>query len=566
MGKSTESDNDDIEREGGSRRPAEPGLISVAWNQLCSMRFAVFVLIIFAIASLLGALLPQQGMSGPSSEAGIEKLYKDKYGSSLGALMLRASMHDLYTSRWYLALVVLLCLCTFACACRSMKRAQRRARVPAADTTDRDVGRMRRSREATSAMRPGKALDRSIAAVRKLGYAVQETRGDDGSGSLVGRKFRWTAWASPCLHFSLLLIVLGGVVGLLPDMGFRDRIRLMEGETYDGSAPAPVPEHEHVHEAEVEIERAQFDFALTLRSFDMTYYEDGAVKEYESDVSVTRGGEQIAEQHVRVNRPLRFDGINFYQSSWDLGAVVVSVMAPSGEEEFLQFPLQPTQDNMGRRAWFVPMDSLEDALEEVTATGWVLFCHGFWHDYAIMRGHEVVRSGEAEPGETVVNYTAMPQNPALQLYLYREFEPGGGNNTAESLGLLTTGEGTTFEGYTFSLAKSLRVGETVTPLAQEGIRKVSIFEVRKDPGVPLLYAGFIGLTLAMMVALYLTPRTLRLHTRREKGTTHAVVGSTGSPTSFEREYAAIAEAIEASSPETEVDDEPVPAKAGKRKP
>jgi len=506
------------------RASREPGLLATVWNTLSSMRLAVFVLIIFALASLLGALLPQQGMSGPPSDQGIRAVYLQKYGSGPGKLMLGLSMHNLYGSMWYVALVVLLCLSTLACGCKATQRAARRMRLPSGEVTHETVTSMRRHREATSPMRVDKALERSSAALRRLGYAVRQERGDDGSGWVVGRKFRWAVWASPMLHFSLLLIVVGGVVGLLPGVGFRSQLRLVEGETYDGNAPPPLPPHAQAAGAT----RARFDLALTLRSFNMTYYPDGAVKEYESEVVVTRDGERMAEKRIRVNRPLSVAGVSLCQSSWDLGSVVVSVRAPDGTEDLLEFPLWPTEDAMGRRAWFVPMDPLDDALEEVAATGWTVFCHGFWHDHAVMRGADAMHGAEAHSGDIQVNRTEYPRNPAVHLYLYPDFE--GDKQRHESLGIVTTEQAASYEGHTFRA---------------RGGKKVSILSVRKDPGVPLLYAGFLGVTLGMMAALYLAPRAVRVHARRERGTTHAAVGSAGSSGSFEREFAAVAKALDA---------------------
>ncbi|MGD8237341.1 MAG: cytochrome c biogenesis protein ResB, partial [Armatimonadota bacterium] len=191
-------------------------------------------------------------------------------------------------------------------------------------------------------------------------------------------------------------------------------------------------------------------------------------------------------------------------------------------------PLSPTRDAMGRRSWFVPMEPLADALEGVSSTGWTVFCHDFWQDYPFAEGDDTSSSAHAGAMTRPRNRGEHPRNPAVSLIVYPDFE--GDKQRYGKLGTLTTRDESSYEGYTFGLAD---------------VRKVSILDVRKDPGVPLLYAGFAGLTLAMMVVLYLMPRTVRLHARRERGTTHAVVGGTGRTGAFEREFAAIAEAVDA---------------------
>ena len=61
---------------------------------------------------------------------------------------------------------------------------------------------------------------------------------------------------------------------------------------------------------------------LMARSFSDSYYENGAPSDYASDIVLYRDGQQVAQQTVRVNQPLSFDGTTFYQSFFGPAAVM----------------------------------------------------------------------------------------------------------------------------------------------------------------------------------------------------------------------------------------------------
>jgi cytochrome c biogenesis protein len=55
---------------------------------------------------------------------------------------------------------------------------------------------------------------------------------------------------------------------------------------------------------------------VRCNSFNADYYETGAPKDYRSDLSVIRDGKEVLRQTIRVNDPLTYEGITFYQSSF----------------------------------------------------------------------------------------------------------------------------------------------------------------------------------------------------------------------------------------------------------
>ena len=61
---------------------------------------------------------------------------------------------------------------------------------------------------------------------------------------------------------------------------------------------------------------------VEAKSFADSYYDNGAPKDYVSDLVLTKDGQQVARHETRVNSPLIYDGVWFHQSSFGNGADV----------------------------------------------------------------------------------------------------------------------------------------------------------------------------------------------------------------------------------------------------
>jgi cytochrome c biogenesis protein len=60
----------------------------------------------------------------------------------------------------------------------------------------------------------------------------------------------------------------------------------------------------------------QLDFAIRCDDFDVSFYDTGAPKEFRSSLTVLEQGRSVLNKDIIVNDPLRYKGISFYQSSY----------------------------------------------------------------------------------------------------------------------------------------------------------------------------------------------------------------------------------------------------------
>lgn len=113
------------------------------------------------------------------------------------------------------------------------------------------------------------------------------------------------------MHFSILVIMLGAIVGTL--FGFKAFAAIVEGETINSvkaRSGKDIP----------------LGFEITCDQFSVSFYEapggqgpSQMPKEFKSILTLRKNGQEIpGYKHVRVvvNDPLSYDGITFYQSSY----------------------------------------------------------------------------------------------------------------------------------------------------------------------------------------------------------------------------------------------------------
>ncbi len=63
-------------------------------------------------------------------------------------------------------------------------------------------------------------------------------------------------------------------------------------------------------------ESLPLDFKIRCDDFDVSYYDSGAPKEFRSNLTILEKGKPVRKKSIIVNDPLRYRGINMFQSSY----------------------------------------------------------------------------------------------------------------------------------------------------------------------------------------------------------------------------------------------------------
>jgi len=277
------------------------------------MRVALLLLGFLALLTLAGTLLvqvPGEVASDPGAYADWLDSVRPKYGGWTGVLDF-LGLFSVFSSIWFKGAVVLLAASLISCSVRNVPRLWRIATRPRMVMTEAFFERAPHRAGVTSQQAPGKTLATVRATFRSHHFRTAvERHGDDVH--ICADRFRWGPFGRIVAHLSFVVILIGAA--LTATSGFRD----------EGFA-VPVGQTAKVGHGT--------DLSVRAVSFTDSYYLNGEPRDYASKLVVYDGGRPVKSQEVRVNHPLHYGGINFYQSFFG-PAVVVRAKAANGRVLF----------------------------------------------------------------------------------------------------------------------------------------------------------------------------------------------------------------------------------------
>ena len=304
---------------------------------LASMRFAIALLSLICIASVIGTVLRQREALNN---------YINEFGPFWSELFGRLDLFTVYSAPWFLLILGFLVLSTSLCIARQTpkilhdwKDAKLRVRAESLKAYHH---------QAQADWAQDGAATRSALAARlaPLGWQVKEDARDSGL-LLAARKGRVHKLGYLAAHGAIVLVCLGGLLD--GDLIVRLALKLQGKTLFTGSGnvsdPTPhrldtrnpsfrgnlfVPEGQRSDTAVLSlpggIALQQLPFELELKKFIVEYYDTGMPKLFASEV-VLKDGDGVREARIEVNKPLIHKGLAIYQSSFDDGGSRVTLKA-----------------------------------------------------------------------------------------------------------------------------------------------------------------------------------------------------------------------------------------------
>ncbi|WP_425955120.1 cytochrome c biogenesis protein ResB [Xylanimonas sp. McL0601] len=359
---------------GGDGAPKLPaigvvGLLRWTWRQLTSMRVALMLLMLLAVAAVPGSVLPQRG---PNPDKVLQ--YLGDHPTS-GKWLDRLGFFDVYTSPWFSAIYLLLFVSLVGCILpRAIQHARnlrgRPPRTPARftrfpaqasgistaspdDVVAAVAGRLRRGRTfrvdvGTEDAKGTRPATRTVAAER--GY-LRET------GNLV-------------FHVALLGLLVAIALGQL--FHYRGQAIVTESR---GFANAVVDYDTFSKGAWFRAEELS-PFSLTLDEFSSTFASDtvafAQARDFTAYVTVTGAdGESTDKTTIKVNHPLTIDGAKIYLQGNGF-APEVTVHDAKGQVAFSgRVPFIP-QDTMYTSRGVIKVPDVSKGLDQIGLTGFFL--------------------------------------------------------------------------------------------------------------------------------------------------------------------------------------------------
>jgi cytochrome c biogenesis protein len=295
--------------EKGDSRPTNGRLAILrnAWRALTSMRTALILLFLLALAALPGALLPQRSLN----QQLVDQYFTDH--PTIAPLLSHLGFFDVFAAPWFAAIYLLLMVSLVGCVLpRTIEHAKGLRAAPVA--TPRNLARLPHHATATLDVPPEEAAERVRGRLR--GWRKTETETENGTGRTISAEKGYLREVGNLLfHLSLIGLLVGFAAGKL--YGYEGQVIVMSGGGqfcntgilgYDS------------FQAGLRVDGTKLTpFCVQVNNFDATYEPDGQPESYRAAL-----GYQTAEDlqtgrvnqwrpyELAVNHPLRLDGSRVY--------------------------------------------------------------------------------------------------------------------------------------------------------------------------------------------------------------------------------------------------------------
>lgn len=331
------------------------GWLRFAWRQLTSMRTALLLLLLLAIAAVPGSLVPQRS----SDPNGVSQYFADN--PDLAPVLDGFQLFDVYTSAWFSAVYLLLFLSLIGCIIPRTKHHfdALRARPPRTP--------VRLSRLAGYTERPlaagvdaESAIDAAAKQLKQAGYRVEryDLRGE---ASVSAERGYLRETGNLVFHTALLGVLVA--VGIGGGFGFSGQRVVVEGQSFVNTLAA----YDSFNPGRF-FDDANLDpYRLSLEELDAVYETQnqeaiGQPIDFTAHVQVQAKGGEAVDGVVKVNEPLRVHGTDVYL----LGngyAPTITVRDPDGNVVFTDsVPFLPQDANLTSIGVVKVPDGLEDQL------------------------------------------------------------------------------------------------------------------------------------------------------------------------------------------------------------
>ncbi len=308
---------------------------------IADLRLAIILLLLIAIFSISGTVI-EQGQSLSFYQAN----YPEKpalFGFLTWKVLLIMGLNHVYSTWWYLSLLILFGSSLTACTFRRQLPALKAARKWQFYQQSRQFQKLALSAELETG-----SLESLTPLLEKKGYKVFLE-----NNSLYARKGLIGKIGPIIVHAAMLIILAGAIWGALT--GFFAQEMVASGDSF---------QVKNIIEAgPLSKNSLPKDWGIKVNRFWIDYSPKGDIEQFYSDLSVIDNqGQEIDRKTIQVNQPLHHKGVTFYQTSWGIAGVKVQV----NNSPILQLPMASLDTKGNGQIWGTWIPTKTDLSEGVS--------------------------------------------------------------------------------------------------------------------------------------------------------------------------------------------------------
>ncbi len=302
-----------------------------AW--ISDLRLAIGLLLVIALASGLGTIIPQQETADAYHQAYDAKPW---LGLLNGDWILKLELDHVYASNWFLALLAWLGLALVLCSWRRQWPALQAALRWIDYRSPRQLSKLSLA-ESLPTAEPRADLDALAQLLQNQRWQLK-IQGD----RLAARRGILGRVGPLLVHAGLVVLMVGASWGGLA--GQRLERFLAPG-----------------HDLQLLNQRGVNQMTLAVDSFRIERDPAGRPEQFRSELRLLDAeGKSLQRSQISVNHPLRFRGMTVYQADWSLAAITVQL----GRSPLLQLPLRSLPE-LGEQVWGLALPTRPDGSEPV---------------------------------------------------------------------------------------------------------------------------------------------------------------------------------------------------------
>ena len=274
-----------------------PEFLKSLWQRLGSMSLAIILLMVLAIASVIGTVLLQNED---------QTAYMQQFGPLWYWVFRSLGLFDMYHTWWFITLLGFLMLSLSSCLWRNVPKFLKEMRSRKITLNERSLGRLALQKQ--WALKSATSIDAVQEQFRSRLYGWEFKQVEvDGVHYVRADKGRMQKWGYISVHSAILIILVGGWMSV--QYGFRGDMAVAEGSK----------EHAISFRQGTETVAMDMPFEIRCNTFVIDFFPTGAPKEFRSNLTIIDGGKEVLTSDIIVNEPLFYKGIYIYQASFGDG-------------------------------------------------------------------------------------------------------------------------------------------------------------------------------------------------------------------------------------------------------
>lgn len=307
---------------------------------LSSMRFAISLLSLIAVASIIGTVLKQ---GEPMTN------YVNQFGPFWFEVFGKLNLYAVYSTWWFLLIMAFLVISTSLCLIRNTPKMLKDMRSWREQVREQSLRNFHHKVEWHSALSPAALTAQTVARITAHGFRSKVVAKDNAT-LITAKQGAANKWGYIFAHSSIVIICIGGLLdsslpirlqqmmfdktpfsgsGLISEIAPQHRLSL-DNPTFRGNTM--IPEGGSSSTAIISQENGvliqDLPFTIKLKHFIVDFYSTGMPKLFASDVIVTdHDSGKSFPATIKVNEPLIYRGIAIYQSSFEDGGSKLKLLS-----------------------------------------------------------------------------------------------------------------------------------------------------------------------------------------------------------------------------------------------